>query len=141
MSATFSAFKIIKPEGNYLPLLNREQCFDKNIKWLFLIWSIFSWKTEGCLVLFIWKRFQDEYVSRLQSFFHKQRFSSTRPQYCLTFSRIELQMLLRCCLIHISMTILRHFFYLLFLCPCQDLGLFMLYLLLLFHFHLHFHYD
>ena len=37
-------------------------------------------------------------------------------------------MLLRCCLIHISIIILRHFLYLLYLCPCLDLGLFMSYL-------------
>ena len=37
-------------------------------------------------------------------------------------------MLLRCCLIHISIIILRHFLYLLYLCSCLDLGLFMSYL-------------
>ena len=36
-------------------------------------------------------------------------------------------MLLKCCLIHLSITILRHL-YLLYLLPCLDLGLFMLYL-------------
>ena len=43
----------------------------------------------------------------------------------LDVSLIELQMLLRCCLVHISIIILRHFFNLLYLCPCPDLGLFM----------------
>ena len=61
-------------------------------------------------------------------FFYKQRFFSTQPQCCLTFSWIELQMLLRCCLIHISIIILRRFIYLLYLCPCLHLGLFMPYL-------------
>ena len=37
-------------------------------------------------------------------------------------------MLLRCCLIHISIIILRRFIYLLYLCPCLHLGLFMPYL-------------
>ena len=37
-------------------------------------------------------------------------------------------MLFRCCLIHISIIILRHFLYLLYLCPCLNLGLFMSYL-------------
>ena len=37
-------------------------------------------------------------------------------------------MLLRCCLIHISIIILKHFLYLLYLCPCLDVGLFMSYL-------------
>ena len=57
-------------------------------------------------------------------FFHKQRFFSTQPQCCSTFLWIELQMLLRCCLIHISIIILRHFLYLLYLCPWLDIGLF-----------------
>ena len=34
------------------------------------------------------------------TFFHKQRFFSIQPQYCLTCSWIELQMFLRCCLMH-----------------------------------------
>ena len=59
---------------------------------------------------------------------YKQRFFSTQPQCCLTFSWTELQMLLRCCLIHISIIILRCFTYLLYLCLCLHLGLFMLYL-------------
>ena len=54
---------------------------------------------------------------------NKQRFSSTQPQFCLPFSRIELQVLLRCCLIHVTIIILRHILYLLYLCPCLGLGL------------------
>ena len=65
-------------------------------------------------------------------FFYKQHFFSTQPQSCLTLSWIELQVLLRCCLIHISIIMLRHFLYLLYLCPCLDLcrclDLFMSYL-------------
>ena len=61
-------------------------------------------------------------------FFYKQRFFSTQRQCWLTFSWIELQTLLRCCLIHIIIIILRHVLYLLYLCPCLDLGLFMSYL-------------
>ena len=34
-------------------------------------------------------------------------------------------MLFRCCLIHIGIIILRHFLYLLYLCLCLELGLFM----------------
>ena len=62
------------------------------------------------------------------AFFYKQRFCLTQTQCCLTFSWIEPQMLLRCCLIHISSIILRHFLYLLYLCPCLFLGLFYSYL-------------
>ena len=58
----------------------------------------------------------------------KQRLFSTQPQCCLTFSWIELELLLRCCLIHISLIILRHFLYLLYLYPCPDACLFMSYL-------------
>ena len=55
-------------------------------------------------------------------------YFSTQPQYCLIFSWIELQMLLRCCLIHMSIIILRHFLYLPYLYPCLNLSLFMMYL-------------
>ena len=48
------------------------------------------------------------YLFHLHGCFHKQRFFSTKPQCCFTFSWIELQMLLRCCLIHQSIIILRH---------------------------------
>ena len=61
-------------------------------------------------------------------FFEKQRFLSTQPQCCLTFSWIEVQMLLSYSLIHLSMIILRHFLYLLYLCPSLDLGVLMSYL-------------
>ena len=37
--------------------------------------------------------------------FYKQRFFSTQPQCCLTFAWIQVQMLLRCCLIYISIII------------------------------------
>ena len=54
--------------------------------------------------------------------FYKQCF------FYLTFSLIELQMLLRCRLINISIIIVRHFLYLLYLCPCIDSGQFISYL-------------
>ena len=37
-------------------------------------------------------------------------------------------MLLRCCLIHINIFILRYILYLVYLCPCLGLGLFMSYI-------------
>ena len=64
-------------------------------------------------------------------FFNKQRLFSTQPQCCLTFSWIELQMLLRCCLIHVNVIILRHFLFSLYLHPCLDLSLLMLCLVFL----------
>ena len=66
--------------------------------------------------------------NRVRAFFYKQRFFSTHPQCCLTFSWIELQMLIRCRLIHKSIIILKDFLYLLYLCPCLYLGLFFSYL-------------
>ena len=56
----------------------------------------------------------------------------TQSQRCLTFLLIELQMLLRCCLIHISIIILWHFLCLVYLCPCLALRPFMSYLCHLF---------
>ena len=44
-------------------------------------------------------------------FFHKQHFFN-QPQYCLTFLWIQLQILLRCCLIHITIIKVRHILYL-----------------------------
>ena len=43
-------------------------------------------------------------------------------------------MLVKCCLILISIIIPKYFLYLLYLCPCLDVGLFMS-----FHFHQHFY--
>ena len=63
--------------------------------------------------------------------FFKQRFFSTHTQCCLTFSWTELQRLLMCCLIHLSIIRLRHL-YLQYSCPCLDVGLFMPYLFDLF---------
>ena len=61
-------------------------------------------------------------------FFISYAFFSTQPQCCLTFSWIELQMLLRCCLVHIAIMILKHMLYLVYLYPCLGLGHFMSYL-------------
>ena len=59
--------------------------------------------------------------------FYKQRVFWTPPQYCLTLSWIELQMLLRRCLIHIAIFVPGHILYLVYLCPCLGLGLLMSY--------------
>ena len=57
--------------------------------------------------------------------FLKTTHFSTQPQCCLMFSWIELQMLLWCCLIHITIIILRYTLCLVYLCPCLHQGLFM----------------
>ena len=61
-------------------------------------------------------------------FFYKKRFFITQPQCCLIFSWIKLQMLRRCGLMDIGIVILRKVLYLLYLCWCLELGLFMSYL-------------
>ena len=58
-------------------------------------------------------------------FFISNAYFSTQPQRCLTLSGIKLRMLLRCCLIHKSIIILRHSLYLLYFCTFLDLVLFM----------------
>ena len=45
--------------------------------------------------------------NKIHVFFYNQRFFSSQPQRCVTFSWNQRQMLLRCCLIHISIIILR----------------------------------
>ena len=61
-------------------------------------------------------------------FFYKQLFFSTQFQCCLTLLWIELQILLRCCLIHIIIITLRHILYVMYFCQCLVLSLFMSYL-------------
>ena len=64
----------------------------------------------------------------LHAFFISNTFFFNSASWLLkTFSWIELQMLLRCCLIHKNV-ILREFLYLLYLSPCIFLGLFLSYL-------------
>ena len=44
-------------------------------------------------------------LTKCTLFYNQHSFFSSQSQQCLPFSRIELQMLLRCCLIHISIII------------------------------------
>ena len=50
-----------------------------------------------------------------------------KKEYCLTLPWIQLQVLLRCCLMYITITIMRHNLYFVHLCPCLGLILFMSY--------------
>ena len=81
-----------------------------------LVHKVLVWK---CLLSFwsFWSALLYTHV------FYKQRFFSTQPKFCWTFSRIELQMLLGYCLIHRSIW---DAYYI--LCPCLELSLFMSYL-------------
>ena len=78
--------------------------------------------------------------AHIHVFIYKQLIFSTQPQCCLSFSWIELQMLLRCCLIHNkTIIILRHVLHLVYLGPRLSLILFMSYLRdLFFYVHSHF---
>ena len=71
------------------------------------------------------RKISSKISSSTNTCFCKQRFFSAQPQCCLTFSRNELQMLIRCCLIDKNIIILIDFLYLLYLCSRPDLGLFM----------------
>ena len=71
-----------------------------------------------------WRKLSQIFLFTL---FFKQRFFSTQPQCCLTLLWIELQVLLRCCLIHI-IKLFQDIFYVLYFYPCLGLGLFMSYL-------------
>ena len=59
-------------------------------------------------VMISWENGRNRKISYnliLNAFFYKQRFFSSHPQCCLAFSWTNLQMLLRCCLIHITIII------------------------------------
>ena len=77
----------------------------------------------------------------LHAYFDKQRFFSTQPQCCLTFSWIELQLLLSSCLIHKSIIILKHFIFTIFVSMSRPRSISVVSMWSFFHFHVHFHYD
>ena len=60
----------------------------------------------------------------LHVLFYKQHFFLTQRECCLTFLWTELQMLLRCCFIHMSIIILKDILYLVCLGPHLDIGLY-----------------
>ena len=72
-------------------------------------------------------------------FFYRQRFFSTQPQCCLAFLWIEIQMLLRSCLIDIAIIILRHILYLVFMSMPRPRSIHVVYMRSIFHFQSHFH--
>ena len=70
------------------------------------------------------------------------RFFSAQPWCYLTFLWIELEMLLRCCLIHKSIIITEtHFIFTIFVSISRPKSIYVLSIWSNFHFHLHFHYD
>ena len=79
--------------------------------------------------------------SQLNTFFSKQCSFSTQPQCCLTFLWIELQMLLWCCLIHITIIIIvRHILYLsISVSMSRAKSIYVLSFWHIFHFQPHFH--
>ena len=66
-------------------------------------------------------------ITRIHAFLEATPFFNS-GSVILNFSRIQLQMLLRCCLLHITIIILRHILYFVYLCPRFGLALFMPYL-------------
>ena len=74
------------------------------------------------------------------SFFYKQRSFSTQPQFCLTFSWTELQMLLRCCLYKHHHTE-SPFMFTVFVPKSRPRSIHVSSVWSNFHFHLHFHND
>ena len=72
--------------------------------------------------------FMTKLFAKIDAFFISNAFFFNSASVLLTFSWIELQMLLRCCLIHVAIIILRHILYLVYLCPWLGLGQFMSYL-------------
>ena len=60
--------------------------------------------------------------------FYEQRFFSTQLWCCLTFPWIQLQMLLKCCMLHITIITLRRISYLVYLCSWLGVVLLVLYL-------------
>ena len=103
------------------------------IKIYILLWVVFC-------VMISWANGQ-KYENLLQfnfkRFFYKQRFFSTHPQWCLDLSWIDLQMLLRCCLIHI--TIIMHFIFSIFESMYRPRSIYVVYMWSIFHFPPHFH--
>ena len=82
---------------------------------------LFTWEPK---YFFFLHEKSSVYIAR---FFYKQRVFSLQSQCCSTFSWIELKILLRFCLIHVTITMLRHILYLVYLCPCVGLSLFNFY--------------
>ena len=76
-------------------------------------------KKWGCFIDLFWENtwFKNPVIWLAESilvytrFLYKQHFLSTQPQCCLTFSLIQLQMLLSSCLLYITIIILRHFIF------------------------------
>ena len=103
------------------------------IKIYILLWVVFC-------VMISWANGQ-KYENLLQfnfkRFFYKQRFFSTHPQWCLDLSWIDLQMLLRCCLIHITIVI--HFIFSIFESMHRPRSIYVVYMWSISHFPPHFH--
>ena len=87
--------------------------------------------------IFVWTSGKNFPCKEL-SFFYKQHFYSTQSQCCLTFSWIERQMLLRCCLIHVS----KHhhtntlFIFTIFVFMSRPRSIYAVFMWSFFHFHL-----
>ena len=105
----------------------------------FLVWNMWNYFQGYGKNFYLWRIYLErktivkrnwhtEFLAKLDvHLFYKKRFFLTRTQCRLTFSWIELQMLFRCSLIHITILYWDNI-YLVYLCACLRSGLFMSYL-------------
>ena len=96
--------------------------------WKYKEWNVNITKCSKPIILLLYAMFS----GFLWLNFTSNACFSNEPRCCLTFSWIELQMLVRCYLMHITTIILWPILYLVYLCPCLGLGLFMSYIFGLF---------
>ena len=109
----------------FVPLVSRFHWKVECLFCIFLFWKIFNGLRIVTWTSSQWCRSKFFCLRCYTRFFISNAFFLFKPQCCLTFSWVELQMLLRCCLIRISIIILKQVLYLQYLCPCLDLGPFM----------------
>ena len=67
--------------------------------------------------------FYIQFISKITRIYYKLSFFSTQPQCSLTFSWIQFQMMLMCCLLHVTIIILRQILHLVYSSPCLYLFL------------------
>ena len=95
---SFEYWKCGKDEKKLRKYRENKKSFFTEIKSIFnSFWRTLTW----------WINKNSGHKFKILAFFYKHCFIPTQPQCCLIFSWIELPLLLRCCLIHISIIILR----------------------------------
>ena len=85
---------------NLVPSKRKANLCGPSGRWITKCWQVNIWLNSAVLLICN--------IYDIHNFFYKKHFFSIQPQCCLNFSWIVLQVLLRCYLLHISITILRH---------------------------------